>query len=276
MKNSLARYVSETRLRSWCDVIDERHSTRSYQRKHVGKDVLENIVELLAGFSPLCKGARGHLIGRGASRIFTGFLGPFGKVSNPPSAVIFAGDIHVPRYMEAVGYLGEGIVLEATSLGLATCWVAGSFSRAKIVEKVRLQEGWKPIAVTPLGYEARLPTIGDRTLKAIAKSDSRKPLDELVTGLPESRWPRGLRDALEAARWAPSARNAQPWRFTVDIDGVTLTCDTGDVNLNSIKRLDCGIAMLHFEVACWAAGIQGSWAFPEPGNPIIGKFYFPR
>lgn len=274
MTNSLATYLSEARLRAWNDAIDERHSVRSYKKRPVRKEALQSIEGLLEGFSPLCKHARGYLVAENASRLFTGFVGPFGKVSNAPAAVALAGEYHLPRYMEAVGYLGEGIVLEATSLGLGTCWIAGSFSRERTLARINLAPGWKVVAVTSLGYEARSTTLGDMTIKALSKSDSRKPLSHIVTGLPRPRWPRGLKGALEAAQWAPSARNAQPWRFRVDRDGVTLSADSGDVNLDSIKRLDCGIAMLHFEVACSAAGIRGSWRFPKPGIPIIAKFRY--
>jgi nitroreductase len=274
LTKSLATYLSEARLKAWNDAIDERHSVRSYQKRPVREEALQSIEGLLRGFSPLCRHARGHLVVQNASRLFTGFLGPFGKISNAPAAVVFAGEFHLPRYMEAVGYLGEGIVLEATSLGLGTCWIAGSFSRDRTLARIRLNPGWKVVAVTPLGYESRHTTLGDMALKALAKSDSRKPLSEIVTGLPRPRWPRGLKGALEAAQWAPSARNAQPWRFRVDRDGVALSTDSGDVNLDSMKRLDCGIAMLHFEVACCAAGIRGSWRFPKPGIPIIAKFRY--
>ena len=33
------------------------------------------------------------------------------------------------------------------------------------------------------------------------------------------------------------------------------------------KRLDCGIAMLHFELGAWAAGMHGTWC-PNPENPV--------
>lgn len=274
MTKGLATYFSEARLRAWNDAIYERYSVRSYRKRPVRKEALKSIEELLRGFSPLCSHARGYLVAQDASRLFTGVVGSFGKVSRAPSAIAFAGEVHLPRYMEAVGYLGEGIILEATALGLGTCWITGAFSRERTLARLRLAPGWKVIAVTPLGYEARSRTLGDMALKALAKSDSRKPLSEIVTGLPRPRWPKGLKEALEAARWAPSARNSQPWRFRVERDGVTLSVDEGDVDFASIKRLSCGIAMLHFEVACVSSGIQGSWRFPRPGIPIIAKYKY--
>ncbi|HHY45096.1 MAG TPA: nitroreductase [Firmicutes bacterium] len=274
MTRGLATYLGEERLRAWNEAIADRYSVRSYRKRPVRAEALHRIEGLLAGFSPLCERARGYLVVQDASRIFTGYVGPLGKVTNAPAAVAFAGDFHLPRYMEAIGYLGEGIILEATSLGLATCWMTGSFSKDRVLARVNLPPGWKVIAVTPLGYEAKGTTLGDKALRALLKSDTRKPLSEIVTGLPRPRWPKGLKEAIEAARWAPSAGNAQPWRFRVDRDGVTLSVDTGDVGFDSVKRLSCGIAMLHFEVACSASGIQGSWRFPRPGIPIIAKYRY--
>ncbi len=274
MAKGLTGYLGEERIRAWNDAIPDRYSVRSYRKRPVREDALRRIEELLRGFSPLCEKARGYLITEGAQRIFTGLLGPVGRVANASVAVAFAADFHLPRHMEAVGYLGEGIVLEATSLGLGTCWMTGSFSRERVLARVNLPAGWKVIAVTPLGYGAKRKTLGDSALRALFKSDSRKPLSEIVTGLPRARWPKGLKEALEAARWAPSPGNSQPWRFRVDKDGVTLYADTGEVNFNSVKRLSCGIAMLHFEVACAASGIEGTWRFPRPGVPIIAKYRY--
>lgn len=274
LTRGLATYLGEERLRAWNEAIIERYSVRSYRKRPVRAEALQSIEELLRGFSPLCARARGYLVVQDASRLFTGYVGPLGKVSHAPAAVVFAGDFHLPRYMEAVGYFGEGIILEATSLGLGTCWMTGSFSRERIVARVNLPPGWKVIAVTPLGYEAKNRTLGDMALRALFKSDSRKPFSQIVSGLPRPRWPKGLKEAIEAARWAPSVANTQPWHFRVDRDGVTLSADTGDVSFDSMKRLSCGIAMLHFEVACSSSGIQGSWRFPKPGVPIIAKFKY--
>jgi nitroreductase len=213
------------------------------------------------------------LIRDDAADLFTGLLGPFWKIAGAPSALAFTADTSSRKHMEAIGYLGEGIVLEATSLGLGTCWVAGSFSRARVSDRIQLPgTSWKTIAVTPLGYPTEKLSAGQQAIKMAAHSKNRKPLQAITSGLPSSDWPPFLREVLEAARWAPSAVNRQPWRFAVDAHGVTLSVDAAALSLPSLKRLDCGIAMLHFEVAARALGLAGRWE-PDDGK-AVARFSF--
>ena len=73
-----------------------------------------------------------------------------------------------------------------------------------------------------------------------------------------------LAKILEAARLAPSAVNRQPWRFLVREESITLSTDDLNDSYGISKRLDCGIAMLHIEVACRVHGIAGGWRFLDP------------
>ena len=59
--------------------------------------------------------------------VFRGIVGSYGRIDNAPAYVAFIGDIYSSHVQEAVGYTGEGIILEATALDLGTCWVGGLF-----------------------------------------------------------------------------------------------------------------------------------------------------
>ena len=98
----------------------------------------------------------------------------------------------------------------------------------------------------------------------------RRPLSGLVSGLRESEWPRWVKLALEAARLAPSAVNRQPWRFNVEPNSITVSVNTVGREYGLSKRLCCGIAMLHIEVAALTCGTKGSWKFLEP--PLVARF----
>jgi nitroreductase len=66
--------------------------------------------------------------------------------------------------------------------------------------------------------------------------------------------------AVEAARLAPSAYNRQPWRFTTGEDFVKIAVDPGTREVQGAsRRIDCGMAMAHVEIAARAAGITGRW-----------------
>jgi len=104
----------------------------------------------------------------------------------------------------------------------------------------------------------------------LARSRSRLPLSRLVRGLPREKWPDWVGICLEAARLAPSASNRQPWGFDVQEDGITVFVRTGGREFNVSKRLDCGIAMLHLEVAAADSGCMGGWEFLP--SPRVAKF----
>jgi len=101
-------------------------------------------------------------------------------------------------------------------------------------------------------------------------SHRRRPLSGLVTGLQDSEWPQWIRAALEAARLAPSAVNRQPWRFYVEPNGITVSVNSIRREFGLSKRLCCGIAMLHIEVAALHCGMRGMWQFLEA--PHVARF----
>ncbi|TLM73686.1 MAG: nitroreductase, partial [Actinobacteria bacterium] len=86
----------------------------------------------------------------------------------------------------------------------------------------------------------------------------RRPLDEIAPGHPA--WPAWAQAGLRAAQVAPSAVNRQPWRFALGTDGAVEVSSAGrDMPLAPARRLDCGIAMLHFELGARGAGCAGVW-----------------
>lgn len=58
----------------------------------------------------------------------------------------FIGDTAVSHIAAKVGYTGEGIILEATALGLDTRWAAGLFHPAKVAQSIDLSPGERVFA----------------------------------------------------------------------------------------------------------------------------------
>jgi nitroreductase len=50
----------------------------------------------------------------------------------------------------------DHMILAAASLGLGTCWIA-NFDPVAAREVLKLDAGWKPLEMTPLGYPAESP-----------------------------------------------------------------------------------------------------------------------
>jgi hypothetical protein len=184
--------------------------------------------------------------------------------------VAFIGDMNATNVQEQIGYVGEAIVLEMTALGLGTCWVGGFFRKEVAASAVNLTESERVIAVTPIGYAKQLVTFGEKAITGFGRSHRRKRLSVLTTGLHSLEWPQWIRTSLQAARLAPSAVNRQPWRFKVEHESITVSDGTKGPDFNVSKRLDCGIAMLHIEVAAANCGVTGEWQFLE--SPSVARF----
>jgi len=254
----------------WHDAISKRRSIRQYEPKPVEAVSLEAMRRVCAEFRPF-QSARAVLVADPSEDIFRGIPGGYGKVSGARALVAFIGNMQSPDVQVALGYAGEGVILEATALGLATCWVGGFFwpKRAAAIAQVAPNE--RVLAVTPIGYAREGSSLQEKAMSRFGRNWQRRSLGDLVAGLEEKDWPAWIKAALEAARLAPSAMNRQPWRFQVDNSSITVSADSV-VNPTMVvsKRLDCGIAMLHVEVGALASGVKGSWELLK--SPQVARF----
>jgi nitroreductase len=173
---------------------------------------------------------------------------------------------------EQVGYTGEGIILEAESMKLNTCWVGGFFRKEVVESCVELRENEEVYAIAPFGYARTKQTFQERLVTGFGLTHRRKPLSQMVIGIKEPEWPKWMKASLEAARLAPSAVNRQPWQFLVEDNSITVAVNDKRLRGESTmsKRLCCGIAMLHIEVAALTFRINGKWEFLNP--PGVARF----
>jgi len=255
----------------WYNSIFKRHSRRQYTSRLPAADILQILRSVCREFRPF-PGARVELATESPDSIFKGALGSYGKVKDAPAYLVVIGDSRQPQHQAQSGYTGEGIILEATALGLSTCWVGGFFNPAATAKQVSIHSGEHILAVSPLGYSADEKSFEEKLMSGFARSHKRSPLSALIDGLPESAWPVWLKEALEAARLAPSAMNRQPWRFTIAQNSITVTSAGWISDFGVSKRLDCGIAMLHLELTALRQGIHGKWEWQA--EPQVAQFIF--
>lgn len=128
------------------------------------------------------------------------------------------------------------------------------------------------LAVTPVGSAPKSLSFEERLMAGFGLTYRRKPLSKLVIGLKESEWPEWIKLALEAARFAPSRFNKQPWRFHVEKESIAVAVNRGSIEIEAAtsERLCCGIAMLHIESAALHCGMSGNWTYF--GSPLVAKF----
>lgn len=251
-------------IQRWFAALEQRKSRRRYTSKNIESKTLNQMQEACENFQPFQE-ARGVLIRKSDPAIFQWIAGRYGLITGAPSFLAFVGQSNGDRVQEKVGYTGQGLILEATALGLSTCWVGGTFQRQKALDLIPLREGEELVAVSALGYVGEEKTFKEKAISIMARSHRRLPLTTI--GHDFSNWPRWAQKGLEAVQFAPSAVNRQPWRFQYKDSEVIISPTPGP---NPFKRLDCGIAMLHFELGVRQATEKGRWEFTL--EPDIGRF----
>ena len=127
---------------------------------------------------------------------------------------------------ERIGYYGERLVLLAQSLGLRTCWV---MMCSKKYAKNHVREGERFVIGISIGYGSD-----------DGRQHKDRPIEDIgrIEGAPE--W---FRRGIECVMLAPSGVNRQPVSFEYDGDVVTPV-----YKKSNLVRVDCGIAMYHFEL----------------------------
>jgi nitroreductase len=258
---------------AWYDAIASRRSRRRYSDRRVAPAALEGLRAFCESFR-LAPGARVELV-EGDGGVFTGLLdrfgGAYGRVEGAPWTAAFIG----PKGCETeVGYVGEAFILEATRLGLGTCWVAGMFDRKTAAGLLKLHRGEHLVAVSPVGHPLERKQIVERMMSKAVRSAARRQVEEIAPGLTRglgqaggygpagAAWPDWAVSAVEAARAAPSGANRQPWRFRLQDRALVM----GRAEKTYwTAPIDFGIAMLHVELGAAHEGVRGAWEhLPDP------------
>src|SRR4030042_2367237 len=147
----------------WYHVIEKRRSRRRFDLKPLEAEVLSHITSVCADFRPF-RNARAVVVTEPPDGVFKGAIGPYGKIKGAPAFIAFIGNVDDPNVNEQVGYTGEGIVLEAEDLNLATGWVAGFFRPKLVASLTDIRKGERVLAVTPIGYAARSHSLEERVM----------------------------------------------------------------------------------------------------------------
>lgn len=229
------------------EAIDERRSRRLYLSKPIEAAVLSKLLRIIDHYNAE-SGLTIRFVEDGSSA-FSSFKKSYGLFSGVRSLLILAGPKDNPYLKEKVGYYGEMLVLEATMLGLGTCWVGGTFDTKSVL--YHLTDNEALVCVIPIGYVEDL-SFKEKMVHRMVAGKS-KSIEQLLDA--DSKLPENLMEGLKAVQKAPSAANRQPVRFHYK-DGV-LTAQTEDDG--KFNLVDLGIVKAHFEVA--AAGKF------ELGNP---------
>ena len=234
--------------------IDERISCRAYDEREVEAEKLDQLAACIEEGNA-AGGLRMVLVRPedGGSKLRLAKAMFAGRPST--YVALISGTSEEER--DRLGYYGEKVALLAQQLGLATCWVAGTYDRGTV--EVPLNPGEELFSVMPVGYAAPKMPLKQRTVRAALRRRDKKPTTVYAgyDGAPD--WTRA---GIDAVIKGPSAVNGQPWVFVDSIRGISATLPD---NKRGVELIDLGIAKLHFQLGAASKGVEGSWTWGEGG-----------
>jgi nitroreductase len=261
------------------DIIQQRKSIRSYSDTPIEEDKKEALRKFLSAntIGPLGTKARFIFITAAPEdRESLRGLITYGMIKNPIGFIIGAVE-NARCSLEDFGYLMEENILMATSLGLGTCWLGGTFSSSGFSRRIALQNNEVLPAVTPVGYAVPKLSPVDSLIRVSSGADRRKPWNALFfrNDKPLLADEAGsYTTPLEMLRLAPSANNFQPWRVMKEPNAhiyhfyIKRTPALKQLQRftakSDLQLVDIGIAMCHFALAANEKGISGIWTIKDP------------
>ncbi|HVJ49404.1 nitroreductase family protein [Desulfitobacterium sp.] len=245
----------------WYEAIFQRRSRRQFNGKPLAFEEVAYLADFAEELNRNVGGARAVIVNKSPENVLKGAIGSYGKIKGAPAYVAFIGNMEDPHVQEKVGYIGECFILEATSMGLATCWVGGFFRPEIVSKQIAISQDEQILAVSPFGYASEQYSLEEKFMSGFASGHKRKDVEALCLERYKTEWPDWVRSALELARLAPSAVNRQPWRFSVETDAIKISVDSVKDSYHISKCLDCGIAMVHIEVGARHKGVRGRWDY---------------
>jgi len=264
------------------EVIQARYSCRTYQETPITLPVQQQLVEFMGthALGPMGTRARLQLVAAAEEdRQTLKGLSTYGFIKGATGFILGAippGDFN----QEDFGYVTEHAILYATSLGLGTCWLGGTFAKSRFAAKLELRKDELLPAVIATGYCAAKRRVLESLIRQQANADRRLPWERLffdkVFDVPLNRDIAGaFATVLDMVRIGPSASNKQPWRIIRASDGevwhLYMQRTPGYARRNralldiaDMQRIDMGIAMCHFALTAEELGLHGTWTIREP------------
>ncbi len=145
-------------------LLKARRSIRRYHKKEVPREVIERLIEA-ARWAP--SGANiqpWHFVAvtREDLRKEVGDQAKFlfvksRHVSEAPVLIVICADTKSAFHLVDCSLAGANIIMEATSLGLGTCWI-GAFNEVRIKDILGIPAGMKVVGIITVGYPAERPS----------------------------------------------------------------------------------------------------------------------
>eukprot|EP00547_Thalassionema_nitzschioides_P011062 CAMPEP_0194259896 /NCGR_PEP_ID=MMETSP0158-20130606/44670_1 /TAXON_ID=33649 /ORGANISM="Thalassionema nitzschioides, Strain L26-B" /LENGTH=257 /DNA_ID=CAMNT_0038999879 /DNA_START=630 /DNA_END=1404 /DNA_ORIENTATION=- len=176
-----------------------------------------------------------------------------------------------------VGRSLQAVILHATRMDVATCWIGPGADHLSVQKALKLEGRYNNtrdhiICVCAIGYKSLLVPLTIRLANIL--SHSRKPREELFFDnnfqrpLDITKYPFNMyAKCYEAARWSPSSYNAQPTQCLGSWDRTTNAVRFdfySSIKSRYYAPVAAGIWLRDWEAACESIGIRGRFAALTP------------
>ncbi|SKC85703.1 nitroreductase family protein [Maledivibacter halophilus] len=286
-------------------IIKERRSVREYKSKKVEENVINDLLNDFTNKKRLTDDIKINFgfiqDGKGLYEKLDGLVGYYGKLIKAPHYIYITSEVK-DGYLENAGYIGEKLVLEATKLGLGTCWIEVSKNMDKVKEILSIEKDQEIIGLFTIGYPKKERKVGgvyDTEGKSLspltefgysnidvkytdAPISGRKSIEDITylnnwgqKATVEELEDRGIAESFYYMRLAPSWGNRQPWKFIIRGEKIVLAVCKDEMVSEKIAKIEAGIAMLYFELMIHESGIPGKWVIRNCDNEYnIPENYF--
>ncbi len=201
------------------DQIISRFSVRRYDQQKINPDQLEKLRKNIPGVQPLNDSNNFfcEVFDYDSRSRESGALGPYGKIFSAPYFLA----PHITGGLDSIidlGFRTQQIILDLWSEGVGSCYIGCIHQQHRVVKLLDLPENAHIISLVAFGIpsEDQSRRLYQKVSQAFTRSKKRMSYEELFIGDSFSMFEdqsTDLKKIIDAGRQAPSATNAQPWRF---------------------------------------------------------------
>jgi len=266
-------------IKSIKETIQNRHSVRAYSDIKIESIKKETLLHLMDDLKTVY--FRFELIDytfNDNKKIST-----YGMISGAHSFIVGILNKDLSNNKDSALDFGESfehLILKATALDLATCWMVSTFNSDHIKSLIHLKTDEAVVMVSPIGY-GNEKSIKHRLTRFIVRANKRKSWNELFylrdfDHPMESLADEKIYDILESVRQSPSAANKQPWKIVKTDMNFDFYIDpksyiSGQNQKIDVTYNDMGIAKCHFDLMSKYHGFVSTWF--KNDNPLASNIY---
>jgi hypothetical protein len=250
--------------------ILSRQSIRRFQNDFLKADEITSIKESIGRLQPLDReNIFSVKIYKYQPETSSGkALSGLGRIMNPPFFMLpkISGDDYS---LVDLGFRTQQIVLDMWANGIGSCYIGCAHRQKRVKQLLELSDSVNIISFLVFGLPEKNQSLRlyQKMSRFFARSQQRMNSQDLFL---ENSMPKSLKKEepfskiIEAGRFAPSATNAQPWRFKIEGNKfIIYSLQKSIANIYDLKQgysqHDTGICMANMSRAAVSLGKEIHW-----------------